>query len=175
MKMHFVQDGSHDGYEASTACGLEGWRNDGTSQWYTKRDTDQMFSAAYEAETVTCKRCLSKMDSPLSKTNVVGSLTPNKPGAYWAVLDDGNGETKAVLLHVYFFFGEKSFNLGAVCEFVDGSGWGFEADSFEDGLIVRPLRVSPAASQAAPFRSEVKVYWHGEAMPPASIEHLFQS
>lgn len=93
---------------------------------------------------------------------------PSKPGAYWAVLDDGNGNAEPILLHVHFFSGTTSFSDGALCEFIDGSGWGFEVDRFEDGMIARPSRVSFAASKGAQFRAEVKVTWHGEAKVPAS-------
>lgn len=70
-KMHYVQDGSHDGYEISTACGLDGSRNDGTSRWYTKRGSERMFQAAFEANAVTCKRCLANMDTPSPQQNVI--------------------------------------------------------------------------------------------------------
>ncbi len=58
LKMHHVQDSSHDGYEVNTACGLDGWRNDGTSQWYQQRGGERMFRAAFDLSSVTCKRCL---------------------------------------------------------------------------------------------------------------------
>jgi hypothetical protein len=61
-KMHAVIDASHDGYEVSTACGLDGWRNDGTSRWYTKGVSESMFQASFEHEDVTCKRCLKNLD-----------------------------------------------------------------------------------------------------------------
>ena len=62
LKTHHVRDASHDGYEVSTACGIDGWRKDGLSQWYFRRGSDdRMFHAAFEASSVTCKRCLSTL------------------------------------------------------------------------------------------------------------------
>lgn len=63
LRVHYVSDASHDGYEATTHCGIDGWRNDGTSQWYTRRASDRMFVAAHERESVTCLRCISNSGS----------------------------------------------------------------------------------------------------------------
>lgn len=93
---------------------------------------------------------------------------PQKQGPYWAALDDGNGNVEVVLLHVRFYETSNSFGDGAICDFVDGSGWSFEVDSFEQGQLVRPTRVAYAASRGSTRRAEVKVTWHGEAKAPAA-------
>jgi hypothetical protein len=66
LKMHFVQDSSHDGYEVITACGLDGFRNDGISQYYQKRGSDHHFRAAFERVSVTCRRCLSSSEDEIA-------------------------------------------------------------------------------------------------------------
>jgi hypothetical protein len=93
---------------------------------------------------------------------------PQKQGPYWAVLDDGNGNVEVVLLHVRYYDGSNSFNDGALCDFVDGSGWSFEVDTFEQGQLVQPGRVVYAASKGAQFLNQVRVTWHGEAKAPAA-------
>jgi hypothetical protein len=65
LKIHAVTDSSHDGYEVTTACGLDGWRNDGLTQWYTRRHAtpggETMFLGSFEHSSVTCKRCISSL------------------------------------------------------------------------------------------------------------------
>lgn len=92
---------------------------------------------------------------------------PQEPGLHWAVLDDGNGNTEIVLLRVSFYKGLSSFDEGVVCDFVDGTDWGFDLRNF-DQEIVRPGRVAYAASRGAQHREEFKITWHGPALPPAS-------
>ncbi|MNU79250.1 hypothetical protein D3C71_688610 [compost metagenome] len=70
MKMHFVRDASHDLYEVTTACGIDGWRNDGTSNHYQRRDRDSDFQASFGASSVTCKRCLAHYSYPSPETNM---------------------------------------------------------------------------------------------------------
>jgi hypothetical protein len=91
---------------------------------------------------------------------------PTKPGPYWVALDDGNGNVGVVLLHVRYYTETNSFEEGALCEFIDGSGWGFEVERFVQGQLVQPGRVVYAGSKGAQFQHQVKVTWHGEAKPP---------
>lgn len=93
---------------------------------------------------------------------------PTKPGAYWAALDNGDGNVRVVLLHVRFYEASSSFDDGALCDLVDGSGWSFEVARFEQGQIVQPSRIAYAGSRGGQNHEQVKVTWYGEAKPPAA-------
>lgn len=93
------------------------------------------------------------------------SKFPKKPGPFWVALDDGNGSVEVVLVHVRQY-ADTPLTEGAICEFVDGSGWGFEVSRFENGILVQPSRVTYAASRGSQSRGQAKLTWYGEAKAP---------
>lgn len=93
---------------------------------------------------------------------------PTTEGAYWAGLDDGNGNVEIALLRLEYYLDATNFDDGCMAYFVDGTGRRLEL-KMREGEIAQPRADSSIAfiPMTAKF-SEVKITWHGAPKPPLS-------
>ncbi len=88
---HFVREVSRDACDVLTACGLDGWSNDGASQRYHLRGENKLFRAAFELFSVTCPRCLLACKSVAERPAAVVTQ-PGQDQGLLAVTNKSRGE-----------------------------------------------------------------------------------
>ena len=93
-------------------------------------------------------------------------IFPERPGVWWAALDDGEKITEIVMVEIFHYEGLSSFDEGLSYRFIDGS----KRSGTVDGDIRRPI-IRPSWDIVLGIRTratvdEVRLTWLREVERP---------